>query len=181
MEEYKKQKQNFHDEVDTEFDRAGDDEGRRERRERTVIDIARDTLRQRKGLKKKVDERRKKEDDAEKAHAFLQKMLRAATDDHASFKAKRPGLEKAKMVGSVVSMLRDPDMAATLLDQNILGVLAGATGQPGWMDVLPNGKLSSLSVRSKLLAELVKLPLSQKHLAECLFGAVLVKLVSRLL
>ena len=174
MEEYNKQQQNFVDAPDAEFDRPDrEEDAERGYRERTVVDLARDAIRARKGVKKKkVDERRQKEDDAQKAARLLEKMLRAAADDRASFKAKRPGLEKAKLVGTVTAMLKDPNLNAALLDQNVLGVLAGAADQAGWLDVMPSGKLPALSLRTQLLAEIVKLPITQKHMAECNFGAV---------
>ena len=180
MEEYNKQQLNFVDAPDAEFDRPDreEDSERGGYRERTVVDLARDSIRARKGVKKKkVDERRQKEDDAQKAGALLRKMLVAASDDRNSFKAKRPGLEKAKLVRAVTSMLKDPNLAAPLLDQNVLGVLAGAVDQAGWLDVMPNGKLPALSLRSQLLAELVKLPITQKHMNECRFGEVRATLV----
>ena len=96
------------------------------------------------------------------ARDLLVKMQRAARSDREQFKKHQPGLEKLKLVNEVIQALRDPDVARALLDQNVLGVLAGAAHEAGWIDVLPNGKLPSLSLRTKLLVEVAQLPVTKQ-------------------
>lgn len=124
---------------------------------------ARESIRRRKGLRKKGgDAEKKKEADALSARDLLVKMQRAARSDREQFKKHQPGLEKLKLVNEVIQALRDPDVARALLDQNVLGVLAGAAHEAGWIDVLPNGKLPSLSLRTKLLVEVAQLPVTKQ-------------------
>lgn len=99
-------------------------------------------------------------------------MTRAYQSDIESNRNKRPGLEKLKIIETVIKKLKHREFAAMFLDANGLDVISN------FISMLPDGAWPISNVRHKILNLIYDLPTSIDHLRSTKLGRTLALLQS---
>ncbi len=94
-------------------------------------------------------------------------MNKAVETDILSNKGNKPGLEKLKLLPTILKKLKNLHFAGIFLDENGLDVLHN------FMSQLPDGSWPLSSVRSQLLDLIIKLPVQVDHLRATKLGRTL--------
>lgn len=102
-------------------------------------------------MKKKKRAQKKLSDLEEEAKEFLSLMERAADEDDAAIRERRPATRKLAMLHQVLDMLARRDMQRLLLDFELLAICKR------WIQPLPNGSLGNVTVRQELLNAISKM------------------------
>jgi hypothetical protein len=102
--------------------------------------------------------------------SLITQMNTAVLNDISSNKQGRPGLEKLKMIETVIKKLKHKEFASIFLDENGLDVINSFICQ------LPDNSWPLSSVRVKLLDLIYKLPVQVEHLRATKLGRTLAQL-----
>lgn len=94
-------------------------------------------------------------------------MKKAVASDIESNKNNRPGLEKFKLVPTVLKKLKNKEFAGIFLDENGLDIINS------FITMLPDGSWPLSSVRSKIYNLIYKLPTQVDHLRATRLGRTL--------
>jgi hypothetical protein len=97
-------------------------------------------------------------------------MNAAVLNDISSNKQNKPGLEKLKMIETVLKKLKHKEFASIFLDENGLDMINS------FICPLPDNSWPLSSVRSKLLDIIYKLPVQVEHLRATKLGRTLAQL-----
>lgn len=101
---------------------------------------------------------------------ILYRMDTAQTADENSISEGKPGLEKLKLLDTVVDTLSKVQLQSTLLDFNLLEVMRK------WIQPTANGHLPNVGIRTKLLRVTKRLPVYKDHLKRSGFGKIVMAL-----
>jgi transcription factor SPN1 len=94
-------------------------------------------------------------------------MKKAVASDLQSNKSNRPGLEKLKLLPTVLKKLKNKEFAGIFLDENGLDIINS------FITILPDGSWPLSSVRSKIYDLIYKLPVQVDHLRATKLGRTL--------
>lgn len=101
---------------------------------------------------------------------LITQMNTAASNDITSNKQGKPGIEKLKLIETVIKKLKHKEFAAIFLDESGLDVINS------FICPLPDNSWPLSSVRSKLLEVIYKLPVQVEHLRATKLGRTLAHL-----
>lgn len=101
---------------------------------------------------------------------ILYRMDTAQNADETSLSEGRPGLEKLKLLDTVIDVLSKVSLQSILLDFNLLEVMRK------WIQPNGKGKLPNVGIRTKLLRVTKRLPVFKDHLRRSGFGKVVMAL-----
>jgi len=99
-------------------------------------------------MKKKKKDKKKLSELEEEARNFLGKMDAAADEDEKSYQERKPATKKLSILSDVLEKLANKEFTRPLLDYDLLSIIKR------WIQPLPSGKLSNVTVRQRLLESL---------------------------
>eukprot|EP00126_Sphaerothecum_destruens_P002400 Sdes_comp15839_c0_seq1m4922 len=102
--------------------------------------------------------------------AIIEKMSEAASLDRLANEAKRPALNKLKMLKEICLQLNKKDLQMNFLDQGVLSSIRE------WLEPLPDGSLSHVTIRTSLLELLHSLPVEKDMLKDSGVGRMVMLL-----
>jgi len=94
-------------------------------------------------------------------------MKKAVISDITSNKKNTPGLEKLKLIPTILKKLKNKEFASIFLDENGLDIIND------FISMLPDGSWPLSSARSKLFSIIYKLPAEVDHLRATKLGRTL--------
>ena len=101
---------------------------------------------------------------------ILYRMDTAQSADETAISEGKPGLEKLKLLDTVVDTLSKVQLQSTLLDFNLLEVMRK------WIQPSASGHLPNVGIRTKLLKVTKRLPVYKDHLKRSGFGKIVMAL-----
>jgi len=141
---------------------GSDDEGEGPKKEMTVFDEVFAEIRSDKKSRKKKDQWSEEEmkERAETVQFFVKKMEMAAAQDVELNLAKKPAINKLKMLDEVVSQASKIHIQETMLDFGLLRAIKE------WLTPLPDGSLPNIAIRTALFKLLGQLPVGEDRLRD---------------
>lgn len=125
-------------------------------------------------MKKKKREQKSLTEKEEECKTFMDAMERAAEEDEAAIKERRPATKKLAMLNTVIDMFNKKDMTRVLLDLDVLSVCRR------WIQPLPNGTLGNVTIRQRMLDSIANMSgdggITPNDLKRSEFGKVVMSL-----
>ena len=116
-------------------------------------------------MKKKKKQKKGKEELEDEVKVLLSTMDAAAESDRVALSEGRPGMERLKIHRQVFETLNQTGEFQTLLLE-----FDGLSTCKRWIELLPNGQLNNLTITTKMLDAVGKLPISSDDLKRSGFG-----------
>eukprot|EP01135_Chromosphaera_perkinsii_P009974 Nk52_evm9s1992 gene=Nk52_evmTU9s1992 len=101
---------------------------------------------------------------------LIDKMSEAASLDRIANEAGKPAFSKLKMLKNVAKQLRKKDLQANFLDQGVLAAIRE------WLEPLPDGALTHISIRTAMLEILFSMPIDKQMLKDSGVGRMVMLL-----